>query len=186
MNSLPNKSFGKSGFGKIKPKIGLDSQPRDDNGENNYLLTSIEQHLKSTYFELKINLEPFVSFEEMSLTQKYISQKDFNFEPIISDQQSGGEETQNRVNPTRVQYALCPHLPKKQELYQNLIKKLEKIRQGRTNKKVFLEVFARTSDGFALLMNRFIDENATTGLSKKKLINRKKAVVMDQDDGKSN
>ena len=183
MTSLPNKSFAKSGFGKLKPKIGLDSQPKEDHSEKNGLLNSIQQHLKSTYFELKINLEPFVSFDEMSLNQNYISQKEFNIGSIISDPPNNTLEPQNRVNPTRIEYSLCPYLPKKQELYKNVLKKLENLRNKRTNKKVDLEVFARSSDGFCLLMNRFIDEYATTGLSKKKLVNRKKAVIMDQEEG---
>jgi hypothetical protein len=186
LTSLPNKSFAKSGFGKIKPKIGLDSQPREDAEEKNYLLTSINQHLKSTYFELKINLEPFVSFEEISLSQNYVSQKDFRIDNMLRIQSIEPKSSINRVNPSKVDYTQCSDFPKKQELYQTLLKNLEKIRTKRVNKKVFLELFARTTEGYPVLMNRFLDEHATTGLSRKKLINRKKAVAMDQEEGKIN
>lgn len=184
-STLRNRSMAKSGFGgKNKPRIGLDSQPKEESSESSRLLAQLEQHLKSTFFELKINLEPFISFEEISPVQNYITQADLNLDALKSEFQAPKEKKIESGPLSKEKYSACPGLPKKQEIYESVIKKVNKMRQARSNKKVFLDVFARTIEGFPILMNRFLDEHATTGKSKKKLITRKKGVSMDQNEGR--
>lgn len=183
-STLPNRSLGKSGFGvKHKPKIGLDSQPKEESSESARLLAHLEQHLKSTFFELKINLEPFISFEEISPVQNYITSAELNLNHLKSDSQRNNENKSQGGLLSRSEYTSCPDLHRKHQIYESVIKKVDKLRLARKNKKVFLHVFARTIKGFPLLMNRFLDENASTGISKKKLITRKKGVAMDQSEG---
>lgn len=172
---------------KKKPRLGLDSGPREEEAALHSLLGKLQHFFKSTYFELKINLEPFITLDQMD--QNYVSQKDLDFGPLLAPiTVPSNDKEQKKVDALEEEdYLFNPNLPKIRELNQSVLKKLQGLRNKRKNKSVSMEVFARTLKGYPILMNRLLDEKASTGLSIKKAAKSKlQNVVMDQEEGKEN